>query len=101
MPMTLPEVFTSGPAGVARLDAGVGLEQAGEPLGSARLVAGGDRRPVPVIAPFAVRSTPVPPALPIAVTRWPMLTFEVAAVETVFRFEAPSSWMTATSLVTA
>ena len=42
-------------------------------------------------------SFPVPPALPIAVTRCPTFTFEESPVETVLRFEAPVAWRTATS----
>jgi tRNA A37 threonylcarbamoyladenosine synthetase subunit TsaC/SUA5/YrdC len=39
---------------------------------------------------------PAPPAFPSAVTAWPSFALELLT-ETVFRFEAPLAWTSATS----
>ena len=57
--------------------------------------------PRPVTVPEAGVSVPLPPALPSALTAWPVVTFDESLSETVLRLEALLSWITATSADTS
>ena len=100
IPMTSPELFMSGPP------ESPGTTLALTPIMPVRRTAPPSSSPTTtespsrVILPVADANRPVPPALPIAVTVAPTLSFEELVV-TVLMFDAPTACRTATSSATS